>query len=405
MGKLRTYLDNNASQPLRASAREAMLEIMDKVGNPSSVHGEGRAKKATIEAARRDVAALVNGSVEGVIFTSSSTEAANLALTPNITSDGVLRPASHLYVLATEHPCVLTGGRFAADQISIVPVLPNGLADSDALGRMLEAHDRDVGVPYLALQLANSETGIIQPVAEIAQQVRLMGGYVLIDAVQAAGRIPIDMAQLNADFVLLASHKIGGPQGAGALIVAHDILQLDPLIKGGGQEARKRAGTENVAAIAGFGAACRDSLAQVGDYREITALRDSLEARLLPICEEAGLAKDWLVVFGQNQERLGNTLLFAVKGLKAETALIAFDLDGVAVSSGSACSSGKVGRSHVLGAMNVDDEIARGAIRVSFGWQSSASDIEAFCRAFQRITNRLADMLEDETDERISGAA
>jgi len=225
MSKLRAYLDNNASQPLRASAREAMLEVMDKVGNPSSVHGEGRHKKAVIERARRDVAALVNGPVDGVIFTSSSTEAANLALTPNITSDRVLRPASHLYVLATEHPCVLSGGRFSLDQISIIPVLSNGLADQEALQNMLAVHDRDTGVPYLALQLANSETGIIQPVAEIAQQVRLMGGYVLVDAVQAVGRMAVDMAQLNADFLLLASHKIGGPQGAGALIVAHDVLQ------------------------------------------------------------------------------------------------------------------------------------------------------------------------------------
>ncbi|PCH46959.1 MAG: cysteine desulfurase [Hyphomicrobiales bacterium] len=405
MSKLRAYLDNNASQPLRASAREAMLEVMDKVGNPSSVHGEGRHKKAVIERARRDVAALVNGPVDGVIFTSSSTEAANLALTPNITSDGVLRPASHLYVLATEHPCVLSGGRFSLDQISIIPVLSNGLADQEALQNMLAVHDRDTGVPYLALQLANSETGIIQPVAEIAQQVRLMGGYVLVDAVQAVGRMAVDMAQLNADFLLLASHKIGGPQGAGALIVAHDVLQLEPLIKGGGQENQKRAGTENAAAIAGFGAASRETLAQLGDFHQITALRDSLEAKLVPICEKAGLGSDRVIVFGQEQDRLGNTLLFAVNGLKAETVLIAFDLDGVAVSSGSACSSGKVGRSHVLTAMNVDKETARGAIRVSFGWQSTDHDIEAFCRAFERITKRLADMLIDETDERLSGAA
>ena len=399
----RAYLDHNASAPLRECARVAMADALALPGNASSVHGEGRALRALVESARGQVADLVGGEAEGVIFTGSATEAAHLALTPDISSDGVPRPASHLYVLATEHPCILAGGRFEQDRVTQIPVQANGLIDETRLGELLAAHDMKQGVPYVAIQLANSETGVIQPVARIAQKVRLMGGYVLCDAVQAAGRMPIDVAELGVDFLILSSHKIGGPQGVGALVIAHRILDITPAIAGGGQEKNRRAGTENVAAIAGFGAAAQAALRECGDLSDICALRDSIESHLAPICAQNGVEAQRLHVFGQGPARLANTLLFSVEGLRAETALIAFDLDGVAVSSGSACSSGKVGKSHVLAAMEVNDAIASGAIRVSLGWSSSQNDVEKFVVAFGRIMRRLGEMLKEQ--EEIAGAA
>ncbi|MFD0915506.1 cysteine desulfurase family protein [Pseudahrensia aquimaris] len=401
----RAYLDHNASSALRPAARDAMIAAMHACGNPSSIHGEGRAARATIEGARAQVATLVGAEKDAVVFTGSATEAAHLALTPDITSDGTPRPASHLYVLATEHPCVLEGGRFKASQISEIPVLANGVVDEAAFDAMLDAHDTAQGVPYMALQLVNSESGVIQPVAKLAQKVRLKGGYTLCDAVQAAGRMPIDVAELGVDFLMLSAHKLGGPQGIGALVIAHQVLDIPSAIRGGGQEKNRRAGTENVAAIAGFGAAAAEAAQNAADYAQITQLRDSIEGMLIPICTKQDLAEDRIEVFGQSAPRIGNTLLFSVRGLKAETALIAFDLDGVAVSSGSACSSGKVGRSHVLEAMGVDEEIARGAIRVSLGWNSTQADVAHFERAFERITRRLAEMVGRDEQQEISGAA
>ncbi len=394
----RVYLDHNATSPLRPAARGAMCAAMDAVGNASSVHGEGRGAKKLVEQARSKVAALVNAAPENVVFTASATEAAHLALTPQISSGGVPCPAGKLYVLETEHPCVLAGGRFDPQNILALPVKPNGLIDIPALEVLLEAHDDEGGVPFVAVQLVNSETGIIQPVAEIAQKVRFRGGYVLCDAVQAAGRLPLDAKTLGVDFVLLSAHKIGGPMGAAALVNAHAILDFPPAIRGGGQESNRRAGTENVPAIAGFGAAANDAAKEAGDYSTIAELRDSLEAGLVPICERLGLSSR-LRVFGQDVDRVGNTTLFALKCLRAETALIAFDLDGVAVSSGSACSSGKVGNSHVLEAMNVAPELAQGAIRVSLGWNSKREDVERFLVVFERIASGLAKRLGYETQD------
>ncbi len=394
----RVYLDHNATSPLRPAAREAMCAAMDEVGNPSSVHGEGRSAKKLIEQARAKVAALINAMPESVTFTASATEAAHLALTPDIISSGVPRRASKLYVLETEHPCVLAGGRFEPNNILAVPVLPNGLIDMSAFEALLDANKAEDSVPYVAVQLVNSETGVVQPVAEIAQRVRFRGGYVLCDAVQAAGRMQLDVKALGADFLLLSAHKIGGPMGVGALVNAHSILDLAPVIRGGGQESNRRAGTENVPAIAGFGAAADDVAKDAADYSRIAKLRDSLEAGLVPICDKFGLS-DRLTVFGQQGERVGNTTLFALEGLRAETALIAFDLDGVAVSSGSACSSGKVGDSHVLKAMGIESEIARGAIRVSLGWNSQREDVERFLTVFEKTAGGLAKRLGLETQK------
>ena len=397
----RAYLDYNASAPLRPEVSETMIAVMSRHGNASSVHQEGRAMKAELEKARSLVAGLVGADTEGVVFTSGATEAAQLALTPDISSGGTKRPASKLYVLATEHPCILAGGRFSADQIVEIPVLSSGLVDMEAFDQALKNHNEEDGVPYLAVQLANSETGVIQPVAELAQKVRFKGGYVLCDAVQGPGRISIDIKELGVDFLLISAHKFGGPQGIGALICAHTMLEIPPAITGGGQEKYRRAGTENVAAVAGFGKAAEIAAQKLDQMSHISSLRDSIADRLHPICASNGLGAERICIFGQETERLGNTLLFSVEGLKAETALIAFDLDGVAVSSGSACSSGKVGRSHVLQAMGVGEDQARGAIRVSLGWNSTSNDVEKFCFAFDRITQRLGEMLKEE----VSGAA
>ena len=394
----RSYLDYNASAPMLPQVVEAMNEVFVQPGNASSVHGEGRHHRKLIEMARNKVAGLVNADSDGVTFTSSATEAANLALTPNIHSDGKSRPAERLYVLETEHPCILTGGRFEAHQIVQVPVTKNGVVDLAALQALMSAGGEQV--PYLAIQLVNSETGVIQPVAKAAKMVRLRGGYVLCDAVQALGRMPVDVKELGVDFVILSAHKISGPQGVGALVNAHAMLSIPPAIKGGGQESNRRAGTENTAGIAGFGVAAELAASRLENFSQTMALRDSIEATLLPICAENGL-DDRLVIFGSDVERVGNSCLFSVNGLKAETALIAFDLDGVAVSSGSACSSGKVGSSHVLQAMGIAPEIARGAIRISLGWNSTQEDVAHFERSFRRIVARLAEM----TDTKTAGAA
>ncbi len=375
-----------------------MQDVFVHPGNASSIHREGRHHRKLIEAARKQVAELVGADIDGVTFTSSATEAANLALSPLIYSDGRPRDADILFVAATEHPCILSGGRFEQDQVVTVPVHQNGQIDLQAFERLLSQHAGKV--PYLAIQMVNSETGIVQPVADAAKIVRLRGGYVLCDAVQAAGRLSIDIGELGVDFMILSAHKLGGPQGVGAFINAHAVLSVPPAIRGGGQELNRRAGTENTAAISGFGVAAGLANIDAAKYLETVALKDSIESSLHPICAENGLS-DRLTIFGRDSERVGNTCLFSVEGLKAETALIAFDLDGVAVSSGSACSSGKVGASHVLEAMGVKPEVARGAIRVSLGWDSKQEDVEHFARSFKRITRRLSEM----TQNAIAGAA
>jgi len=404
----RAYLDHNASAPLRPEAHAVMLDVLTHAGNASSVHGEGRNARRSVEEARRQVASLVGCDPDGVIFTSGATEAALLGLTPDVSVDGTGRPASQLYVSETEHPCVLSGGRFPPETVQGLRVHSNGLIDLDALDQALEKHDFSAGLPFVAVQLANSETGVIQPVQEVAQRVRFRGGYTLCDAVQAVGRIPVDVSQLGVDFLLLSSHKFGGPQGAGALIVAHDVVGISPVLTGGGQEKNRRAGTENVSAIAGFGAAAETALDQLDNYSRIATLRDSLAERVVTICQREGI-EHRLMFFGADAPRLGNTLLMSLAGQSAETALIGFDLAGVALSSGSACSSGKVASSHVLQAMDVPTDHARGALRISLGWSSTMRDVEQFCAAFETIAKRYAAQtgsLDRAGDtNRISGAA
>ncbi|MHA7970974.1 cysteine desulfurase family protein [Rhizobium sp. CAU 1783] len=387
MAKDRIYLDWNATAPLLEGARQAMISALALTGNPSSVHAEGRAARAVIEAARRDVAALVGAAAANVVLTASATEAANLVLSPVFRMGKAPLKIGRLYVSAIEHPAVREGGRFASDQVAEIPATASGLIDLAALEALLEAHDGETGLPMVAVMAVNNETGIIQPVREAARLVHARGGLILVDGVQAAGRMALDVEDLGADFLILSAHKIGGPKGAGALIARGETLMPSPLVRGGGQEKGHRAGTENVAAIAGFGAAA--AWARVGlDERNaaIGALRDRLEAGM------RNAAPD-LVVHGADVARVANTSFFTLPGLKAETGQIAFDLEGVALSAGAACSSGKVGASHVLTAMGQDAKT--GALRISLGAATTVEEIDRAVEIFTKIAAR----------RKISGAA
>ena len=374
----RAYLDYNASAPLLPVARNAMLAALDADANPSSVHADGRAARRIVEEARRAVAALCGASVEQVIFTSGATEAANMALTPRYRMGRSALRASHLYVLASDHPCLLGGGQFAPEHRTLVPVGGDGVVDMAALRRALEAHDMETGLPLVAMHAANNETGVLQPVAEVASLVAEAGGIFVVDAVQAAGRLTIDMSASYADFLILSAHKIGGPRGVGALVAKSGVMMPEPLLRGGGQEKGHRAGTENVAGIAGFGAAAR-AASDLGAMDRIAAMRDRFEARL------AALVPD-VVIHGAGTPRLCNTSFFSLPGIKAETAQIALDLAGISVSAGSACSSGKVGPSHVLQAMGAN--LSMGALRVSIGAATGEAEIDALMAAIGSLVDR-----------------
>jgi cysteine desulfurase len=378
----RVYLDYNATAPLRPEAREAMLAAMDSLGNPSSIHAEGRAARKIVEEARRAVAELAGVEPGGVVFTSGGTEAANLALNPAIGAPELKAPLARLIVGAGEHPCVLQGHRFATDRVVLAPLGADGRIDLAALAALPALSEE--GPAMLALQGANNETGVIQPVAQAAALVHAAGGLMVCDAVQLAGRASLEIAALGADFLFLSAHKFGGPKGAGALIAARSELTVGaPLLRGGGQERGARAGTENVAAIAGFGAAARVAAAEAAsESARLADLRDSLAERVREQAPDA-------VIFGAAAPRLCNTLCFSVPGLAAATLVIALDLAGVAVSAGSACSSGKVARSHVLDAMGVEPDLAAGAIRLSLGWASREADVARFDAAFGQTMARL----------------
>jgi len=377
----RTYLDHNATSPLRPEVAEVVLRVLQLPGNASSVHTEGRAARAEMEAARTSVARLVGAKAKNVIFTSGGTEAANLILTPSFRRLG--QPgATRLLIGATEHPCILNGHRFPAEKVDIIPVDGHGILDL----AWLRAHLEGIGDErvLVSVQLANNETGVLQPVSEIADLVHEHGGLVHTDAVQAAGRVPVDIAALGVDALTLSAHKLGGPKGAGALVLASDQYEIgEKLILGGGQEKNYRAGTENVAGIAGFGVAAEVALKGLEqEAGRLRGLRDEAEAHLRRIAADA-------LVVGAGVERLPNTLAFAIPGLKAETALIAFDLAGIALSSGSACSSGKVKRSHVLDAMGVDPALAEGVLRVSLGWSTTKEDVIRFAEACETVVGTL----------------
>ncbi len=390
MAPIRTYLDYNASAPLLPGARDAMVEALDLVGNPSSVHFEGRAARKTLEAARTKLAESLSVSGNQIVFTSGASEAATHALSPIVRAGGREVAVSKLYISAVEHPCVLAGGRFLKDAIHILPVTEAGIVDLNALEDALKHHDHTSGAPMVAVMLANNETGTLQPIPEISELVHSHDGFLMVDAVQAFGKIDLSIAAMAAHFIILSSHKIGGPKGAGALVFGDASISPQPMVLGGGQENFQRGGTENIASIAGFGAAASEIVDKNADNPENSKFRDSIEKGVSIICAEAGNKAGAPVFFAGASDRLPNTSCFAVPGVKAETALISLDLAGIAVSSGSACSSGKVRKSHVLDAMGVDDDLAACALRVSTGPSTTSEDTERFLGAFRNIVSRVA---------------
>ena len=374
----RTYMDWNATAPLMAPARDACVTALNLVGNPSSVHGEGRRLRSLVESARRDVAALAGAEPAHVIFTSGATEAANLVLTPDFRMGRTPITIGRLYVSAIEHPAVREGGRFAAEKVAQIPVSSAGSVDLAALEAMLADHDKTDGLPMVAIMLANNETGIVQPVRAAGDIVHRFGGLMVVDAVQAAGRMALSMEALGADFLILSSHKLARTQGCRRAGVSRgEVLMPKPLIHGGGQEKGHRSGTENVAAIAGFAAAASAAVDDLVDGPEtLAARRDAMEAEMLRLAPDT-------ILHGKDAARLCNTSFFSLPGLKSETGQIAFDLEGIALSAGSACSSGKVGASHVLTAMGFDAGL--GALRVSIGRTTTDAEIARFLDAFERI--------------------
>jgi cysteine desulfurase len=373
----RVYLDWNATTPLRPEARDAMIAAWNLSGNPSSVHAEGRQARGLVEQARATIAGAVGALPRNVVFTSGGTEANALALTPGLRR-GSGFPVKRLFVSAIEHASVLTGGRFPAETASTVGVTRAGLLDLERLRAALEG-----GPPALvSVMLANNETGAVQPVAEAGEIVHSAGGLLHVDAIQAFGKIPFDINAMNADLVTLSAHKIGGPKGVGALILAEGLQAPEPLLRGGGQERGRRAGTENVAGIAGFGAAAKVTMAvQKKDAFRLENLRNRLENGLRQTPD--------VIVFADGVARLPNTTLCTVPGLKAETAVIGFDLAGIAVSSGSACSSGKMQPSHVLEAMGFGPDLAEGAVRLSLGWSTSNADVDCCLEAWRKLAETL----------------
>jgi cysteine desulfurase len=364
------YLDDNAASPLRPAAHEAMLSALGLTGNPSSVHRFGRLARRAIEDARAQIAVSTGGATAGVVFTSSGTEANALAL------HGAHR--RRILVSAVEHDSVLAPAQRAA-VCTAIPVDGNGVIDVVGLDKALGADGSDV---LVSVMLANNETGAIQPVAEIAKLAHARGALVHCDAIAAAGRVPCDMAALGVDMMSIASAKLGGPLGVGALILRSGV-DVAPLIAGGGQERRRRGGTENLAGIAGFGAATAEAMARMSEQARLAALRDKLEAGVLALAPNAR-------IFSIETMRLANTSCLTMPSVSNETQVMALDLAGIAVSAGAACSSGKIAASHVLQAMGVPDDEAKTAIRVSLGWRSVESDVDAFLAAWGGVYARAA---------------
>jgi cysteine desulfurase len=356
------YLDHNATSPLRPAAFDAMVAALRAGGNPSSVHRAGRAARSLVDGARRQVAALVGALPAEVVFTSGGTEANNMAI------DGSGR--RRVLASAVEHDSVLK----AAPNAEIIPVNGDGVVDLGALERLLALP----GEPALvSVMFANNETGVLQPIADVVRLARPSGALVHCDAVQAAGKVQVDLHGLGVDYLSLSAHKLGGPTGVGALAIRSGA-PFAPDRRGGGQESSRRAGTENVAGIAGFGAAAdaaREGL-------RVEGLRDRLERSLQAIAPDAR-------VFGAGAPRLGNTSCISMPGVKAETQVMALDLAGICVSAGAACSSGKVHRSAVLAAMGIEDAVAETAIRISCGWNTDFDDIERLIGAWQDLYIRV----------------
>jgi cysteine desulfurase len=364
-----TYLDHNATTPLRPAVIEVMQQIAAFPLNPSSIHKAGREARRLVEDSRQALLKAVNaGPRDVLVFTSGATEANNTVLR------GV--DVERLIVSAIEHPSVLN----ATPEKDILPVLPSGVIDVAALDKMLEGNTRQT---LVSVMLVNNETGVIQPIEDVAAIVRRRGALLHCDAVQAFGKIPLDMQKLGVDFLTLSAHKMGGPQGMGCLVLSN-CLSLEPLLKGGNQEKNLRAGTENLSAIMGFAKATE--LIDLDAYQKLSVLRDKIESQLSAV---AGGLK----IFGKDTPRISNTTMFCLPGASSETQLIALDLAGICVSNGSACSSGTVKASHVLKAMGVTDAEAESSLRISLGWNTREQDVDFFIaewlKMYERIKGRL----------------
>jgi cysteine desulfurase len=354
---MRTYLDHNATSPLRPQVKAAMIAAMDICGNPSSVHGEGRAARKVMDGARDKLAFKLGCLPQMITFTSGGTEANNMAIC------GVA--VDRMLVSAIEHPCVLAAAKASGKPVEMIPVDDQGRLRLEVLEKMLAGPKAFVSVMH-----TNNETGIIQDLNAIAQMIQNTEHLFHVDAVQSFGKIGVNFGMLGVDLLTVAAHKVGGPKGIGALVI-RDGLVVEPLLQGGGQELRRRAGTENILAIAGFGAIASLDNIDCGD------LTDVLDGAL-----------EGTTIFSNKRARLHNTTCFAMADMKAETALMNFDLAGIAVSSGSACSSGKVGHSHVLEAMGVAPAISANAIRVSLGWNTTVEDLNHFIAVWRKLNNR-----------------
>ncbi len=361
----RSYLDFNATAPSRPEVIDAVVTSMRRWGNASSVHKDGRVARSCVEKAREQVAALVGGSTKNVIFTGSGTEANNHALRSV--------DAERLIVSAIEHESIIN----IRKDIVICPVRENGILDLGALEQLLSDSKKQTTV---SIMFANNETGIIQPVKEVARLTQKFGAFFHCDAVQAVGKIPVNFESLGADSLAISAHKIGGPQGVGAL-VCRNLKNISSFIHGGGQESGLRGGTENVPGIVGYGVAADAALSGLPSFSNLAKLRNAMECRVLKIKPDA-------MVFGRDLNRLPNTSKFATKGLKSEVQVVGLDLDGISISAGSACSSGRIETPYVLAAMGVPEELGRCAIRVSLGWTTTGDDIDRFIASWKSLCDR-----------------
>jgi cysteine desulfurase len=379
MAEPRAYLDYNATAPLRPAARDATIAAMETLGNPSSIHAEGRAARMLMEEARARLAAGIGAAPENIVFTSSATEAANLALTPEAYVRGTTEPCEALLIAGGEHPCVLKGSRVPAKAVRILPLDSKGSLSLEILAKALQ---KQAGKRVMvALQAANHETGVLQPVREAAELVHAAGGLLVCDASQALGRVEATFGTLNADLLFFSSHKLGGPAGAGALAFARDDIHInDALLRGGGQESGRRAGTENIAAVAGFVAAFSEARQAIAEEAaRLSALRDEIERRIAETLPGTRF-------LGKGRERLPNTTAWIADGFDARMLAMAVDLEGVAVSPGAACSSGKTSASTVLAAMGLPDAAS---VRVSLGWRTDAKDVESLGIALASVVARM----------------
>lgn len=379
----RVYLDYNATSVPRVAAKEAVAAAMMAPANASSVHTEGRAARAIVEDARHQLAVLIGAEPEAIFFTSGATESNATALSPELELAGKATRCDVLVLSSVEHPAVRAGGSFKPGQIEYVPVDANGVIVIAALEEALAKHKKEGRRAFVSVMAANNETGVLQPLRAVADLVHAHDGVFHSDAVQVIGKIPFDLKESGVDILSITSHKLGGPQGIGAVVTAHRDTRVPAIMRGGGQERGRRQGTESVAAIAGFGAAATEAgQTLTPEGSRLGALRAKIEEGIRTIAKDA-------VIFGDRAARLPNTTFFAAPGVSAETALIMLDLDGVALSAGSACSSGKSAASPTLQAMGITSEVGRCAMRVSTGWNTTDADVEQFLRAWSKVYTSL----------------